>query len=234
MAKLDAEYIMLFSPDDKMHPSFLEEQVKYLDSHPDVSAVCVSIQEFGEGDRIIKYNDNDCTLPQMLIENRFSGAALMRKEAWLKAGMHDTNSKLYPNLDYDLWLSMLSKGMKLGTINKTLFYWRVVKSSLSHNVDAQKQLTFRKALFRKYADAYREHFEYVTTRYMEKLSEFENYYSINEAGHAWLDSQYHTLSNENRELRNERDHLYKRLENSIERPYTRSAIKKIRSRFSQN
>lgn len=226
MAKIDAEYIMLFSPDDKMHPDLLKEEVEYLDSHPNVHAVCTNIQEFGDGNQVIEYDDESCKLPHMLIENRFSGAALVRKSAWLAAGMHDTNKDLYPNLDYDLWLSMLEKGFALGTIPKTLFYWRVVKKSLSHNVNSSQILTFRKALLRKYSALYKEHAEYTIGRYLEIVSKFESYYATSEEGHDWLDNQYHSLMDENASLR---EHL----DDSIQRPYVRSAYHRLHSHFKK-
>ncbi|HSW91235.1 MAG TPA: glycosyltransferase family A protein [Candidatus Saccharimonadales bacterium] len=233
MSMLDADYIMLFSPDDKMHPDFLHDQVQYLDDHPNVHAVCTSIQEFGEGNDLIKYNDADCRLPEMLVSNNFSGAALIRKTAWLSAGMHDTNPELYPNLDYDLWISMLEKGFVLKTIPKTLFYWRVVKKSLSHDVDMDRQLTFRRALLKKYSGLYKKYSEYVIAQQLETIRNFEEYYKISEEGHVWLDDQYKRLTSANAELLKEKTTLAFRLERSIERPYIRSILAKTRHRLRQ-
>lgn len=173
MAQLDAEYIMLFSPDDRMAPEFLQDEVSYLDAYPDVAAVCTWIQSFGESDSIIEYSDDVCRLPEMLVENHFSGAALMRKSAWLAAGMHDANPELYPNLDYDLWLSMLSKGMTLASIPKPLFFWRVIGTSLSHAVSAERIRIFRRALVRKYAEQYREHARFVIEHNIDTIARFE-------------------------------------------------------------
>lgn len=201
MSSIDAEYIMLFSPDDKMHPDFLKVQVEYLESHPDVHAVCTWIEQFGDIEGVIKYDDDGCTLPAMLVRNQFSGAALMRKSAWLEAGMHDTDPELFPNLDYDLWLSMLQRGFVLGTIPQALFYWRSVKTSLSHGVNPDQIAIFRRALLRKYAELYREHFQYVIDFYLGELSRFEHYYHESVEGHAWLDEQYWKLTAENEDLR---------------------------------
>jgi len=196
MAELNADYIMLFSPDDRMDPRFLEVQVNYLDSHPDVAAVCVSIQCYGESEELIDYSDERCRLPDMLVENRFSGAALMRKSAWLAAGMHDPDPALFPNLDYDLWLSMLSRGMTLGTVAEPLFFWRVLRTSLSHAVDAQRTLVFRRALAAKYVDLYDAHASFVIDHDLEVIARFEEYYARTEENHSWLKEQYHSLSEE--------------------------------------
>lgn len=222
--KLDADYILLFSPDDKLHPDFLKEQVEYLDAHPNVHAVCTWIQEFGDGNNLIKYSDNLCKLPHMLVENHFSGAALIRKSAWLSAGKYDENRKFYPNLDYELWLSMLEKGFKLATIPKPLFYWRVVRNSLSHRMNSEQMLVFRKELLRKYIGLYQKHSEFVLNHNLEILSKFEEYYSLSEEGHDWLDNQYKQLTKQNAELS-------LKLDESIQRPYIRNTYGKLKHRL---
>lgn len=234
MSRLDSEYIVLFNPDDKLHPDFLKEQVEYLDKHQDIQAVSTWVQEFGEGNRLLEYTDELCRLPHMLVENNFSGAALMRKTAWLAAGKHDTDKSLYPNLDYDLWLSMLQKGFKLGIIKKPLFYWRVLPSSLSHSMSAARMLTFRKALLKKYLPLYQEYSDYVLNHYLEEFRKFEDYYALNEEGHAWLDDQYKRLTSANTELLKEKTALVSRLEQSIEYPYARSILAKVWRRLRQH
>lgn len=229
--KLESEYVLLFSPDDKLHPDFLREQVEYLDTHPDTHAVCAWIQEFGEGDNLIKYKDELCKLPYMLVENHYSGAALMRKSAWLEAGKYDVNKNFYPNLDYDLWLSMLDKGFKLGTIPKPLFFWRVVSNSLSHRMKSRQMLVFRRELLKKYSALYEKHSSFVANHYLGVISKFEEYYELNEVGHEWLDNQYHALTKQNTDLVKENTSLSARLASSIQRPYIRSVLGKIKRRL---
>ncbi len=228
MSKLDAEYIMLFSPDDKLHPDFLKVQVSYLDANPDVHAVCTWIQEFGDGHDLIEYNDDLCGLPYMLVKNHFSGAALIRKTAWLAAGKYDTNKDFYPNLDYELWMSMLEKGFKLRTIPKPYFYWRVVRSSLSHRMGPKQILIFHKALLEKYSTMYRKHYDFVINHNLEIISKFEEYYSMSEEGHDWLDKQYKNLTREVERLSEENSSLVARLNHSIQRPYIRSIAGKTK------
>jgi GT2 family glycosyltransferase len=182
MSQLDAEYIMLFNADDILEPEFLEKHVEYLDTHPDVAAVSCSVQMFGDEDGVIEYSEEGCALPQMLVENRFSGAALMRKSAWLTAGKHDEDDAFYPNLDYELWLSFLSHGLKLGTIPEILFNWRVRKSSLSHQLDIKRWNFFQHALLAKYSSLYEIHAEWVIGHLLDKeVSYAQNYLDAEEA-----------------------------------------------------
>ena len=231
--KLEAEYVLLFSPDDKLHPDFLQEQVKYLDTHPDTHAVCAWVQEFGEGNSLIKYSDELCKLPNMLVENHYSGAALIRKSAWLAAGRYDVNKNLYPNLDYDLWLSMLDKGFKLGTISKPLFFWRVVSDSLSHSMESSQMLVFRREILKKYSALYEKHSNFVANHYLGVISKFEEYYELNEVGHDWLDKQYHSLIKKNTDLIEENTLLSARLASSIQFYFIRSVLGKIKRRFQR-
>ena len=226
LRSLNAQYILLLSPDDKLHPDFLKEHVAYLDSHPDVHAVCSWVQEFGDGNQLIRYSDDMCKLPYMLVYNHFSGAALIRRSEWIAAGMHDTNKDIYPNIDWGVWLAMLEKGYRLATIPKALFYWRVDRKSISHGVSAEQTLRFRKAIYKRHISLYKVHFEYVLNYYLERLSDFEKYYVISEEGHEWLDGQYHSLTRENETLR-------KALDKSIQRPYLRSFYRRMRKRLKR-
>jgi hypothetical protein len=137
----------------------------------------------------------------MLIENHYSGAAVIRKDKWIEAGKHDTSPDLFPNMDYDLWLCMLEKGFEFGVINKPLFNWRSIKTSLSHDVTVDKQLRFKQALLKKHTGLYREHCEYVLDTYLEQLAKFQRDYLVYEGGHQWLDSEYNRLTEENEQLR---------------------------------
>lgn len=234
MSKLNSEYVLLFSPDDKMHPDFLREQVEYLNANQNVAAVCTWIQEFGDSKQVIEYHQDTCKLPEMLVSNNYSGAALMRKKSWLAAGKYDTSKEIYPNLDYELWLSMLDKDFTLGVIPKPLFYWRVVSNSLSHSMGAEQLLVFRKALSKKYSHLYKQHSEYVTDRYLEIICDFENYYAVSMEGHDWLDQQYKNLTALNSELIAEAQEVSQKLEKSIQKPYIRFLVRKMILRRKRN
>lgn len=216
MSQMNVDYLLLFSPDDVMEPGFLAAQVKYLDAHPEVSAVCTWLQQFGEADGVLEYTDEKCTLPWMLVSNYFAGSAMMRAEAFRAAGMHDPSPKLHPHHDYDLWLSMLSKGLQLRTIPEVLIRYRIRGNSLSHSAGAQENLRFRRALVEKYSSLYAENMQFVLDFYLTELEKFDAYYAVAEEGRAWLDGQYHSLSAEVGRLSFENERL--RLQLSEPRP----------------
>ena len=200
MSLLDTKYIMLLSPEDTLEPTFIEKSVEYLKKNRNKAAVCTWIQQFGDYTEVIKYSEDTCKLPEMLVNNYYSGAAVINKESWIAAGKHDTDPGLYPNLDYDLWLSMLRRGEEFGVIHEALFNWRSMKSSLSHNVDIDKQTNFKKTLIHKYNDLYTAHAEYTLNHYLDLVSKYQQDYLIYEEGHQWLDTEYKRLLEENQRL----------------------------------
>ena len=91
MSLMLTEHIMLLSSEDTLEPTFIEKSIAYLNSNPQKAAVCTWIQQFGDYNETIIYNEERCRLPYMLIDNYYSGAAVIRKKAWLAAGKHDTD-----------------------------------------------------------------------------------------------------------------------------------------------
>jgi glycosyltransferase involved in cell wall biosynthesis len=206
MSLLNTEHIMLLSPEDTIEPTFIEKSITYLRDNPHKAAVCTWIQQFGDYNDIITYDEALCKLPYMLTENYYSGAAVVRKKNWIAAGKHDLDPSLYPNLDYDLWLSMLRRGDSFGVINEPLFNWRSIKSSLSHDTNVEKQTKFKKALIHKYSDLYGTHAEFVLNHYLDQVAKFQTDYLVYEEGHLWLDTEYKRLLTENEELHAKIEH----------------------------
>lgn len=214
MSMFDTEYIMLFSPDDVMEPTFVEKSINYLDAYPEKSAVCTWISQFGDYTGTIAYHEEQCKLPEMLVENHYSGAAVVRKSCWVTAGKHDPNPDLFPNLDYDLWLCMLAHKMQLGVIHEPLFRWRALNSSLGHDVSIDRQHLFKKALLEKHRALYKQHSQYVISHLLDKVAKYEHDYLEYQDGHAWLDDQYRLLTKENHQLT-------RRLHDNITLPHTK-------------
>lgn len=75
----------------------------------------------------------------MLKQNNFCGSAMMRKSLWDDIGGYDTSKQFRKHQDYDLWLSALEKGYKLGIIEKPLFYYRILGTSLSRDVNHKRK-----------------------------------------------------------------------------------------------
>lgn len=201
MSKMDVEYIVLFNSDDKMDPDYINQCVEELDRNPHLSAICSWVQCFDGADDLYKYTDELCTLPHMLLENQYCGAALMRKQVFIESGMHDTSGKIHPNIDWDLWLTMLSRGYSLGVIPEPLFFWRIRPTSLSHDMSMESELEFRAGLTTKHAELYRQYGDYLTIYFLSQQLQYAKDYEIYNEGHAWLDSEYKRLVKENDELK---------------------------------
>jgi glycosyltransferase involved in cell wall biosynthesis len=190
MELLDNQYLMIFSPDDKMHPRLLEESVRYLDANADKSAVCTWMKLMGDEKGIHKFSQERCTLPYMLVENYYSGAAMIRKELWRSIGGFDLYPPLSAHEDYVFWISALEKGCELGVIAEPLFYYRRHAVSRSRTVQREEERAFRDSLLQKYEDLYKKYAPFVLAHYWKLLDKYEQDFLEYAEGHEWLDSQY--------------------------------------------
>lgn len=121
---------------------------------------------------------------------------MMRKSLWDDIGGYDTSKEFRKHQDYDLWLSALEKGYKLGVIEKPLFYYRILGTSLSRDVNHEEERVWLYNLINKHFDAYKEHFpEIISHYYSQVIKSINDYRSIID-GRDWLESEYHRLSDE--------------------------------------
>jgi glycosyltransferase involved in cell wall biosynthesis len=185
--RFKSEYIIILCADDVLLPTYLEKTVAYLDQHPEKAAVCTWIRRFGATTGVVKYDEEKCSLPHMLVENGFCGSALVRREALKSIGW---GSESPTHHDYDRWLSIIEKGYELGVIPEALFRYRILNTSLSRTVSREAELEFKKFLLRKHASLYKKHYEYLLLKDWELLHKYEQDFLEYDSGHTWLDSQY--------------------------------------------
>lgn len=198
---LGNEYIFVLCADDKLRPTFIAECIEYLDSHPKCGAVATYIEQFGEATGIIELNKNKATLPSLLVNNHFLGSSMMRFESLSQINFGNTRKEFQRHNDYDRWVSMTELGWELGIIQKPLFQYRILRKSLSHSIDVKQELSFRKAFIEKHQSLFYHHHKYVLLKLYEKIFSLENWQNELSDGKDWLDSQYHNLLEENKDLR---------------------------------
>lgn len=189
-ANLKNEYLVVYSADDVMKKDYLKTCVAYLDEHRGVAAVSTWLEYFGEQSGIRKYSAVGCNAPSMLVENGFCGSAVMRMSAWQEAGGYSTDLELSFCEDYDLWLNMLSRGMKLAVIPVPLLRYRVLSSSTSHSVSQAMVFTARKRLFTKYEVLYELHSKYVIEQLIKRAAYTNQTLIEITAGKEWLEKKF--------------------------------------------
>ena len=151
MAK--GKYIAYLDADDVCLPERFENQVKYLEEHPNVGLVysdCYQIDENGKIQRIIKSQPHDNFV--LLQKNYVPRSAVMHKRECLdEVGLFD--ERITGSDDWDMWIR-ISEKFEMGYIGKPLVKHRVHGGNIS--------LTRPKRL---------DHWRYTRMRILEKAYE---------------------------------------------------------------
>ena len=198
--KLNNEYIFVLCGDDKIEPTYIEECVNYLDQHLDTAAVATWIQCFGANNDLIKLDIKKATLPHALVESHYLGSAVMRREAFEQIGF---GLSLRRQNDYDRWVSMMENGWKLAIIEKPLFLYRQLQTSLSHTMNIGDELEFRELFLQRHKKLFDEHYPYVILELYKQVFEMRNWQQELTTSKNWLAEKYEELSKENKQLKND-------------------------------
>ncbi len=133
------KYIARMDADDRSHPTRIEKQYTYLESHPAADVVSTRTQlhpggEQGEGFRYYINWQNSVISPDeharvRFIESPLAHPTVMFRKSLVDAfGNYDTGE--IPE-DYDLWLRWMEHGVPFYKIPEYLHYWRDHTNRLS-------------------------------------------------------------------------------------------------------
>lgn len=130
------KYIARMDADDISEAIRLEEQVGYLDKHPECTALFTEVRMVNEKGEPIEdwLPDRDNISPQeirrfMPLENCCAHPSLMIRAKVMKRYMYDESQ--VPSEDYDLWLRLLSDGEELHKLDQRLLSYRLHDNSIS-------------------------------------------------------------------------------------------------------
>lgn len=141
------KYIATHDSDDISLPTRFQEQLSFMEQHPEVGVVGAYIQIFdSDSGKIIgirKYSNED----KVLRKNIFfyspiaQPVSMIRKEVFSEVGYYDNNYP--PTEDLDLWFKIGTK-YKFSNINKILLRYRVnSNSATSSRTKLMEKLTIR-------------------------------------------------------------------------------------------
>ena len=152
-----APFIARMDGDDISHPERFAEQMRYLQKHTDIAAVGCKIRVFPkksitEGMQRYERWLNKACLPEILERDIFvesplvHPSVLLRRSVLEEVGLYEDGR--WPE-DYQLWLRMWLKGVKMAKVEKTLFFWRDLPKRLtrvdqrcSHDALRELKITF--------------------------------------------------------------------------------------------
>ena len=130
-AKLKTKYVMVFCADDILAPTFLEDTVKKMDENPKCGIVSTNIYEFSENYKMeIKFDKKKMTLPYMLSRCYCLGSSLIRKQSLENL---DYSGGFVRYQDWDRLTTIIENGWEAELVEKPLFYYRQLSTSLSHS-----------------------------------------------------------------------------------------------------
>lgn len=139
-------YWMFLDADDWIHPRKLELQSHFLDSQPQYGLVYSAWnyveEKTGQVLAQVRPDVHGDVLKKLLLRNFFfpPGAALVRRLCLDQAGLFDTS--LTAAEDMDMWVRIAAAGYAFGYIDHPLFYYRVVRGSMSKNLANQSRNEF--------------------------------------------------------------------------------------------
>ncbi len=153
--RASGELFCALDADDRLAPTWFEKAIAVLDRQPHIAFVSHWLETFG--DEHWTWTPEKCDLPSLLARNAVNGAALVRREAFERAGGYDEAMREGCE-DWDFWLRLVEQGLEGAIVPEVLFYYRRRSDSMSRVMldDAayRKPLT---ALVSKHLESYRAH-----------------------------------------------------------------------------
>lgn len=146
------KYILPLDSDDRIAPTYVEKAVGILDTQPEVGLVYCLVDLFGEKQGL--WEVAPYSFPEILIEPQIFASALYRKSDWEEVGGYKSDM-IYGWEDYEFWLSLIEKGLKVHRIQEVLFFYRQSEGSMA-KLDRTKMLYSFKKLFEHHPKLYTE------------------------------------------------------------------------------
>ncbi|MHB8745780.1 MAG: glycosyltransferase [Gammaproteobacteria bacterium] len=115
------KYILPLDADDKLHPDYLKETVRILETHPKYAIVYVDEQNFGNASHIHRKAVSD--LKTLKFSNVHDYCSLYRREVWRKVEGYSPAMYLGAE-DWNFWLAAAKHGFKSYHLPRPLFLYR--------------------------------------------------------------------------------------------------------------
>lgn len=135
-------YVLPLDADDMIAPTMMEQTVALLEREPNIAIVYTDLQQFGEGDELIRAAEFD---PNGLSEaNQLNYCALYLREVWEAVNGYNPNMT-WGDEDWDFWVGSIEQGYRARRLPEPLFLYRIRSASrstdaLKHNSELRHQM----------------------------------------------------------------------------------------------
>jgi GT2 family glycosyltransferase len=147
------KYVCCLDADDRLASNYIEKSMAVLDDNADVAFVSHWLETFG--DETYVWKPSSAAFPALLDMNTINGAALVRRDALLAVGLFDETMRRGCE-DWDLWISMVERGLPGVILPEVLFHYRQRRDSMSR---VMMQGSTHVELYRYLIDKHRASFE---------------------------------------------------------------------------
>jgi glycosyltransferase involved in cell wall biosynthesis len=155
LAHTTGDYVCMLDADDLLEPAYLEKSVAVLDQDPSVAFVSHWLHAFG--DENWDWTPTECGFPALLDVNTVNGAALVRRSALDAVGGFD-ETMLDGCEDWDLWITLVERGLTGRILPEVLFQYRRRADSMSRAMNqADGHARLYRRLVEKHAETYKQH-----------------------------------------------------------------------------
>jgi len=121
-------YVCTLDADDMLERTYLEKSAAVLDRKQSVAFVSHWLKTFGDEER--EWTPTSADFPALLDMNTINGAALVRRDALEAVGLYDETMR-HGCEDWDLWISMVERGLRGVILPEVLFFYRRRPDSMS-------------------------------------------------------------------------------------------------------
>jgi GT2 family glycosyltransferase len=155
IAHASGAYLCALDADDKLEPQYLERAVARLEADPTLGFVSSWLETFGDEQWVWK--QDRCDLAALLAECTVCTAAVVRASAVEAVGGYDETMTLGYE-DWDLWISLVERGIRGIIIPEVLFRYRRRAGSMSAICsEGPVHLSLIEYLVRKHRASYQTH-----------------------------------------------------------------------------
>jgi glycosyltransferase involved in cell wall biosynthesis len=162
------EFILPLDADDIIKPTFIESCLDLFRQKPVLALVRTNIELFGAKKGTIIFDEYSYST--LLARNLMVATSMFKKKDWEKVGGYD-NSFNTCFEDWEFWIRLLKNEGKVGTIDETLFNYRIQKGSMMHSLKMNNLKEARKRIWEKHREEYGKYFVDPTESFEYKFME---------------------------------------------------------------
>ena len=147
------EYILPLDADDIIDKTYVEKAVKIMEENSEVGIVYCDARIFGVKNK--KWKLPEFNKDNIIFQNCIFNSAMFRKKDFVSCGGYKENMNCGCE-DWDLWLSLIEKGVEVYKIEEELFYYRKTNDPSRTDIAKFSQKEILKNIFHNHFNLYKD------------------------------------------------------------------------------